>query len=209
MSTAFRREHSYFARFQALAATTVTAGQALHAWLLEGPITQERFQPLHDIEHQANGIAHELQLELARAFIVPLDVDDAYQLARRLDDMVDAIDDAGQIAAFCRIDTVPPLAVQLCDVITAISGELVTLVSLMEHARGSRHGGARFHESVTRAHALENEGDRVWSTAFAGLFADNDDPLYAIKWKDIYGRLEAAADAAEQAAQLIESIVYK
>jgi uncharacterized protein Yka (UPF0111/DUF47 family) len=56
---------------------------------------------------------------------------------------------------------------------------------------------------------LENEGDRIWSRAFASLFDGDLDPLDVIRWKEIYQVIEEAIDAAEEVAQIIEEIIYK
>ena len=54
-----------------------------------------------------------------------------------------------------------------------------------------------------------NEGDRITREAVASLFDGGIDPMVVIRWKDIFERLEAAIDAAERAANIIEGIVIK
>jgi uncharacterized protein Yka (UPF0111/DUF47 family) len=56
---------------------------------------------------------------------------------------------------------------------------------------------------------LENEGDRITREAVASLFDGGTDPMVVIRWKDLFERLEAAIDAAERAANIIEGIVIK
>ena len=56
---------------------------------------------------------------------------------------------------------------------------------------------------------LENDGDRVTREAVASLFDDGVDPMVVLRWKDIYERLEAAIDACETTANILESIVIK
>ena len=56
---------------------------------------------------------------------------------------------------------------------------------------------------------LEHEGDRITREAVASLFDARIDPMVVIRWKDIFERLEAAIDAAERAANIIEGIVIK
>ena len=45
--------------------------------------------------------------------------------------------------------------------------------------------------------------------AIADLFADGGHPIEIIKWKDIYGLLEAAIDKCEDVANIIERITIK
>src|SRR5215210_2831032 len=56
---------------------------------------------------------------------------------------------------------------------------------------------------------LENDGDRVTREALASLFEGGIDPMVVVRWKDIYERLEAAIDATERVANLLEGIVIK
>ena len=56
---------------------------------------------------------------------------------------------------------------------------------------------------------LENDGDRITREAMASLFDDGIDPMVVIRWKDLYERLEAAIDATERVANILEGIVIK
>jgi uncharacterized protein Yka (UPF0111/DUF47 family) len=56
---------------------------------------------------------------------------------------------------------------------------------------------------------LENEGDRITREAIAALFDGGIDPMVVIRWKDLYERLEAAIDATERVANVMEGIVIK
>ena len=58
-------------------------------------------------------------------------------------------------------------------------------------------------------HTQENEGDRIEQHALASLFENGHDPIFIIKWKDIYEELEAATDRCEDVANVIEGIVLK
>jgi uncharacterized protein Yka (UPF0111/DUF47 family) len=58
-------------------------------------------------------------------------------------------------------------------------------------------------------HTQENEGDRIEQHALASLFENGQDPIYIIKWKDIYEELESATDRCEDVANVIEGIVLK
>ena len=58
-------------------------------------------------------------------------------------------------------------------------------------------------------HRLENEGDRLQRDAVASLFAGGTDPMVVIRWKDIFESLEAAVDACETVAHVLEGITLK
>jgi uncharacterized protein Yka (UPF0111/DUF47 family) len=56
---------------------------------------------------------------------------------------------------------------------------------------------------------LEQEGDRIYRGALASLFQGSIDPMFVLRWKDIYSALEEAIDRCRSAANSIESIVVK
>ena len=51
--------------------------------------------------------------------------------------------------------------------------------------------------------------DRIVRAAIAGLFNEGQDPMDVIKWKDVYGLLEATIDKAEDVANIIEGVVLE
>src|SRR3981081_607279 len=62
---------------------------------------------------------------------------------------------------------------------------------------------------LVEIHRLENEGDRLQRDGVASLFAGGIDPMVVIRWKDIFESLEAAVDACEKVAHVLEGITLK
>ena len=71
------------------------------------------------------------------------------------------------------------------------------------------HGFKDISTYTVEVHRLENEGDRLVRNAVGALFEVGTDPMFVIRWKDIYARLEAAIHSTERAAYLIEGVVIK
>ena len=195
------RDDAFFTLFERSAATMVAAGQALQD-LFAGPINEDRFKLLDDIEHDGDAITHEVVARLSRTFITPLDRDDTHRLIHVLDNVVDAAEAAGEVAVLCRVDEATPQARAMT--------ECCARSPRGRQARRRIYAAATgYRQHIVRAHELENQGDRRWTEAFASLFEGHYDPLDVIKWKEIYEQIEEAIDAAEEAAQIIEEIVYK
>jgi hypothetical protein len=57
--------------------------------------------------------------------------------------------------------------------------------------------------------SLETRADEISRQLISDLFSREKDPIAVIKWKEIYGRMEAATDRCEDIANIIESIVVK
>ena len=76
-------------------------------------------------------------------------------------------------------------------------------------AVGDLRALGRLDGPVREIHRLENLADRLQRDAVAALFADRNDPVDVIKWKDVYDTLEEATDQAEDVANVLESIRTK
>ena len=77
-------------------------------------------------------------------------------------------------------------------------------------ALGNLRGLAQADSHLLELKKYEDEGDRLVKEAIGSLFDDpNPDPLYVMRWKDVYDALEDALDACETAAHHVGNIVVK
>jgi uncharacterized protein Yka (UPF0111/DUF47 family) len=74
--------------------------------------------------------------------------------------------------------------------------------------RGLRNG-LDVAPQLVEIHRLENEADRLQRAALADLFVAGIDPMMVIRWKDIFETLEAAVDACETVANVLEGMTLK
>ena len=93
-------------------------------------------------------------------------------------------------------------AIQLARVLKDASSQIAEALPLLYGFRDI----SRYTVEVNR---LENEGDRITREAVASLFDGGIDPMVVIRWKDLFERLEAAIDATERVANILEGIVIK
>jgi uncharacterized protein len=147
----------------------------------------------HDIIHRLNG---------SRRVRAPFDAGDGYVLATALDDIVDHTEQAGAQLGLYGVEAPMEQAVEFADVLVA-AGE-----PILAALRGLRTG-EDLGPYLVEIHRLENEGDRLLRDGVASLFAQGTDPMVVIRWKDIFESLEAAVDACETVAHLLEGIVLK
>ena len=96
------------------------------------------------------------------------------------------------------MEQAPQMAQVLVDATEQVSGALRTLRTAADPAA-----------HLIEIHRLENEGDRLHRDGVASLFATGIDPMLVIRWKDIFESLEAAVDACETVAHVLEGIALK
>jgi uncharacterized protein Yka (UPF0111/DUF47 family) len=85
-------------------------------------------------------------------------------------------------------------------------------VAASEQVAESLHqlrNGMELAPRLVEIHRLENEADQLGRGAVAALFGQGIDPMIVIRWKDIFETLEAAVDACETVANVLEGISLK
>ena len=158
------------------------------------------------LEEFGDQVIHDIMAALHRTFVTPLDREDITALADRLDDVVDAIEEAARTMLEYQIEEPTPYAIQMAQIINRCGDELEKAVGLLNF-RGSRLKEVLPH--AVELNRLENEGDHVTSRAVGDLFANETDTNKILKWRDVYSYLEQATDRAEDAANILEAIVLK
>jgi predicted phosphate transport protein (TIGR00153 family) len=157
---------------------------------------------LRDLEHQADETTHRINQELNRTFITPFDREDIYALAGALDDVIDLAEETADTIVLDGIQEITAEARQMGDILFHIAEQLVEAIDKLESNREMTPNWVAVHD-------LENQADRITREAIGALFRNGHDPLYVIKWKDVYALLEKTVDRTEDIATILETIAIK
>jgi hypothetical protein len=156
----------------------------LRELLAEFPEHATLAEDLSACEREGDRITHDIihRLNGGRRVRAPFDTGDGYALATAIDDIVDHTEQA--------------------DVLVAAGAQIVQALRRL-------HAGEDLSVILVEIHRLENEGDRLQRDGVASLFVQGIDPMVVIRWKDIFESLEAAVDACETVAHVLEGITLK
>jgi uncharacterized protein Yka (UPF0111/DUF47 family) len=180
--------------------TTIAATVACLRELVREPDREERAHRLVELEHEGDGLAHDLiHLVAVDPTAAPFSAGDAHRLATALDDVIDYAEDAGSTLLIYRVAAPMEQALRLSDILVAAAEAAAACL-------GAFLRGGELAPFLADIHRIEEHGDRVGRAAVAELFVDGIDPMVVIRWKDIYDALEQAIDACERVAHLIEGI---
>jgi len=139
--------------------------------------------------------------KLHHTFITPIDREDIHQLVISIGNSMDLLNDVAQKIEKYQISEITPNVVKFVGIITNMSKELHTLIN-------SLHKKKDLMPSIKKIHFLENEADALVHMSMAELFK-TDNPIYIIKFKDIYEHLEAIVNSMDDIAKLIRGIIVK
>ena len=196
------RTTHFFEMFSEMADNLTGGARLLKAILEDMKDVPARVEQLKTIEHRGDELTHEILTTLNQSFITPFDREDIHKLASSLDDVLDFVHAAGERLVMYKITEHTPSAPQLADVIVRQAQQLCLAVEHLE----KKNNVLQYTVEINR---LENEADRIAQLALAQLFDTEKDPIALIKKKELYEVLEIATDKAEDAANVIESVVVK
>jgi uncharacterized protein len=200
------REHQFFDLFDKMADASVDAARLFKEFAVQGTFDKAANEKMREIEHQCDEITHEIINKLNRTFITPFDREDIYALAHRFDSVVDIIHAiTKRLLLYNLHNSVNEDLIRFSELIEQ------SVTSLASAVRGVRNlkNAQIITEACIEINRLENVGDHLRDEVIGKLFDNCFDPLYIIKWKDIFQDAEMALDQCEDVANVIESIMVK
>lgn len=196
------KEMRFFDLFESHAAKVHEAARALHEMARNYDQPDEKARRIKVLETQADHITHDIIDKLNRTFITPFDREDIHALASALDDVLDNIEGVSSRLTLFKIRSVTPETLQLTSIVEQACGAIREAVKHLMDLK-------KINEFCIQIKHLENEADHISRNTTAKLFEEETDFRELIKWKEIYGRLEATTDDCEDVANILEGIVVK
>jgi len=201
----FPRDQKFFALFRQDAANLKLGVQALKELVENYEDVERKYQHIKDIEHQGDMITHEIFVKLRETFITPIDREDIHGLASGLDDVLDCVEGVASRMNYFKVPRPTPEMKKLVDIISQAVHQISEAIENFESL-------SRVDAFCKQINILEYEADVVCREAIADLFEKTEKVEQLkdlIKLKEIYGRLEIAADRCEDVANIIEGIIVK
>jgi hypothetical protein len=157
---------------------------------------------MREAEHEGDESTHSIVRKVNTTFVTPFDREDIYRLAAGLDDVMDFMEEAVDLVNLYEIEELPSELAEQVEVLQRAS-ELTA--DAMPRLRTMRD----LEEYWIEINRLENDGDKSYRRIVAKLFSGQYDALTVMKLKDVVDSLEAAIDAFERVANIVEQIAVK
>ncbi|TAN38368.1 MAG: DUF47 domain-containing protein [Nitrospirae bacterium] len=200
----FPKDIDFFEIFDRVALNITKAGVLLVALMENFDRLEERAKEIYEVEQEGDIVTHEIMKKLNKTFITPIDREDLYDLASRLDDILDLIWGAVDRMVVFKIPSATKEAI-------AMSKDLLATTEIIHKAiqKLKEKQYSHVQDCCIEINRLENIIDRDFRDALGKLFDEVKDPILIIKWKEIYEHLEDASDKCEDVANILEAIVLK
>ena len=196
------KEERFYDDFTAMAEQIRVGAVMLDEMLAPDRPIWDKADEIKEVEHKCDFLTHEIIQRLNRTFVTPLDREDIFNLARSLDDVMDAIDAAAAVTRRYRMSQLRYGARELASLTWQSAMQVKVAVEALE----KRKDVPQLAMEVNR---LENAADDVHDEALRRLFEEEKDAITVIKWKEVLDLLEEATDRCEDCANVLEGVVVK
>ncbi len=162
-------------------------------------------EEMHKIEHSADGIKNDMLMQLAKEFLPPIEREDIVELANTIDVVTDRIEDVLLRTYMFNLTSLRADTGRFVDVIVSCCNALSAMLEELPNFRKS----TILRERIIEINTLEEEGDRLYSSAVRSLYTEGADPITILTWTTMYDLLEKCCDSCEHVAEMVERIVVK
>jgi len=184
-------------------ATQLVDGARLLAEMLgDGNDRQGIAARMRDAEHHADETTHEIIRRVNSTFVTPFDREDIYALASGLDDVMDFMEEAVDLTLLYEVESLPSELAEQVEVLQRCAELTAESMPRLQSMKD-------LEEYWIEINRLENAGDKSYRRILAKLFSGAYEALEVLKLKDIVDSLEAAIDAFEHVANVVEQIHVK
>src|SRR5512139_396289 len=199
----FRPVDATFYDLFAQSATHLVTGAALLAEMLgQGNNREAIAEKMREAEHAADETTHEIIRRVNSTFVTPFDREDIYSLASGLDDVMDEMEEAVDLVLLYGVTELPSELAQQVEVLQRAADLTAESMPRLETMKN-------LDEYWIEINRLENLGDKSYRRILAKLFSGEFEALEVLKLKDVVEALEAAIDAFEKVANIVEQIAVK
>ncbi|ATO48017.1 MULTISPECIES: DUF47 domain-containing protein [Brevibacillus] len=196
---------TFFDLFEQQAATVHKGSHLFFEMVSNYQNLQERVAEIKAVEKEGDAVVRQIMNQLNSTFITPLEREDIHALAHTLDSVIDLIDSTAECMYLYQVKQVDKRVLAQANILHQLTSKLIELI------RTLRKLDHKVVEGIAKdIKALEHESDANYRKMVSELLnTPGQDPIEAIKLKEIYEKLEDCADFAEDVSNLVEGIVLK
>ena len=165
-----------------------------------------RAEAIHEIENAADHQNHELFTAIAVEFLTPIDREDIAEMAHRLDDIVDYIEDVVQQLYMYNVTEVYSPAFIMADLIEKTTAALVEALKEFRNFKKSKELASR----IIEVNDFEEEADQLYFHTIRDLYKNYANrPVFIMAWSNLFVRMERCIDACENVTDIMSTIALK
>lgn len=197
----------FFVLFERHAAAMNGAADALAQLTAGEGDRAAHLRTIRDREHDADEVIRETLHEVRQTFLTPFDRGAITALIGSMDDTIDEMNRSASAIELLEVEKFDP---QMKQIGVLVQDACRLISEAMPLLRDVERNGRRLHELTAKLVKLEGEVDILHDTGMKNAFQaqkKKPDPLAFMVAREIYKHLERVADAFEDVANEIDSLV--
>lgn len=167
----------------------------------------ETARQIRNLERKADEATRNIYCRLHKTFITPIDPEDVYQLASRIDEILDHLDTAAYCIEAYALNNTPEAIAEIAGLVNGCINATVEALETLQ--RDGTESSANLVSRCEDINQREFETEERVRLAIRALFANERDAITLIKQKEIYEILAAAAKSCESVAEALEAVAVK
>ena len=154
------------------------------------------------IESEADELLGKIIRRIDDMFVTPYDRGDLQELANALDDAMDSIEEATDLAVLHNVGEFPQGTVDLVEAVRKLAELTSRNMSRLKNLKDIDH-------YVTEANKIEDEGDRIHRRITAMLFSGSYDAMTILRIVGVIDLFEDSLDEMARVARVLRTISLK
>lgn len=159
---------------------------------------------MKEYETKGDTYIHELIVALNKTFITPIEREDILQLAMKMDDVLDGLE---QWVARLEMYSITNIDEHMTKFFTHIHQSSIEIAKAIDLLASKRLLDIRPH--AIQIKDFESRCDELLRISIKNLFVVEKDPIKIIQVKELYEMLEGIADSCEDVANTLETIIMR
>ena len=200
------KEEKFFLTLAEHAMLVRESTEILHSAIADRSQVPELMKRINETERIADEIVDRILAKLHKTFIAPMDREDIFTLAKKLDDIIDCIKAAIERMELYNIDEPSERIREMSELILKCGKQVEKAIFSLQDMKKER---LRLQARCERIIDLEARGDELYRQEMGKLFRECTDAIEIIKWKEILVNLEEVLDLSEDVATSLKLVVIK
>ena len=200
------KEEKFFLTLAEHAMLVRESAEILHSAIADRSQIPELMKRINETERIADEIVDRILAKLHKTFIAPMDREDIFTLAKKLDDIIDCIKAAIERMELYNIDEPSERIREMAELILKCGKQVEKAIISLQDMKKER---LRLQARCERIIDLEARGDELYRQEMGKLFRECTDAINIIKWKEILVNLEEVLDLSEDVATSLKRVVIK
>ena len=203
-------EEAFTPLFCEQAQLILRAAEELRQMIAEGIAAEQHVATIRGIELAADAVARRIFVSANRTFNAPIDREDILELAHRLDDCVDLIEDTAKGIQRYEVHEIPAEMWAMCDAVVEAAGVLQKVMPFLDSVTKDHKAIAALCEQVGQIEGRADESFDLGVTRLrVQLRRGEIDTIGYIDRKELYELIENVVDKCDDVANAVQSITAK